>query len=480
LLLVKRGITMERKFLDTLNVFKNTFKSIDWRFVSVNVKEDRKFCLHSVIRFSCQSVEKIKSLHNNLLANLGKNNFNDVSIHLTALPFDKWDIIKKAFLTGKIKINNDEFDLLQPIDFNKLSESTVTLDEYNTEWKGIDFFVDFHNNNLKVINNLLREFNTELFGYNSLEEMFKSWLHAEAPPHSSRLIFSIPIYAKIIDCTLNNKNTINVKVNAHSKLRGLILQVKTFKKYSVVNEIKEKPIKFKIKQPSDFIESSISVRMKSIPSSSKVRMRPDMYVQISLIHKEYGKIDGYYGKFSLSNLISKRYERKLPPFLATFHKFCPIKSYESSFKKSSKDEFEWAVATLFSLANIPTIWLRNHDQLIIDGQTIGGVDGIAYVEWFEQPTLLLIGCTLGVIKDDIETIVNVKEALRKHLRIANLNILPIIVLQKVPSKGIRSSAKKSGVAIIGLEELKSILQDVIRNKSVYEILDKIFRISKED
>lgn len=472
---------MERKFLDTLNVFKNTFKSIDWRFVSVNVKEKRKFCLHSVIRFSCEGVEKIKSLHKNLLANLGKNDFDSVSIHLTALPFDKWNIIRKAFSAGKVRINNGEFDLLQPINFNKLSESTVTIDEYNTEWKRIDFFVDFHNDNLKEINNLLREFNTELFGYNSLQEMFKSWLYAEAPPHSSRIIFSMPIYAKIIDCTLNNKKAIGVKVKAHRKLRGLNLRVKTFKKYSIISEIKEKPVKFKIKHPSDFIETSVSMRMKSIPSSLKVTMPPDTNVQISLIHKEYGTVDGYYGKFSLSSLISKRYERKLSPFLATFHKFCSIKSYESLFFKTpNKDEFEWVVTTLFSLANIPTIWLRNHDQLIIDGQTIGGVDGIAYVEWFEQPTLLLIGCTLGVIKDDIETIVNVKETLLKHLRIANLNILPIIVLQKVPSKGVRSSAKKSGVAIIGLEELKSLLQDVMKNKSVYEILSKIFRISKED
>jgi hypothetical protein len=469
----------DKKFLDALNTFKNTFRSIDWRFVSVKLNNEI-FCVHSVIRFSSLAVNKIKEVHENLVKALGRKEFDGISINLIVLPFNKWAEVERELSTGMISINGTQFKLLKPIEFDKLHESNLILDDYEKEWKRIDFFLDLQNDNIKKINNFLREFDTTLFGYDSIEEMTKSWLHGEVMHFTSRFIFSIPIYAKILDCELDKEDAIKVTVKAHKNLGDLFLQVKTFKKYSIISEKKELPVKRVIKTAKNFVQIPLSLKMDSITPGLKTKA-PDMTIQVSLIHKKYGIIDNYYGKFSLSFLISKKYGQKLPPFLSTFQKFCSEEDYKDSlFKTTDKDRFEWGVINLFSLANIPAIWLKNHDVLRVNGTSIGGVDGIAYIEYYEHPTLLLIGCTSGVIKDDIEKIFNIKKTLLAHLRIENIEILPIVISQKTPSRGMQKLAKESNVAILGPDELSAILQDIKRGESSHAVLNKIYKISRKE
>jgi hypothetical protein len=388
----------------------------------------------------------------------------------------------EGFLLGKVRISMEEFKLPQQIDFDKLYERReMLIKDYEDEWRKINFYTNFPIDSVEKIGNFLRKLDITSHGYESIEEVGRSWLWVDCPRENFLFTFSVPIYAKILDCGLE-KGNIKVYVKLHKNFRGLSLQTKIYEWYSIVREMRKSPITLKVDADKDFLEFPISVEMNTVKDVEELlrdRVPPHMEIKISLAHEKFGIIDDFYDRFSLSYLISKN-KMRAQPFLSAFHKFCSIEEYEKLLMKTTNSqEFEWAVMSLFSLANIPTIWLgrsKKYETIRVNGVTIGGVDGIAFIEYYGYPTLLLINCTSHVIKEeDLGIIFNIKENLIKDLK--KLKILPIIVSQRIPSESLRESAKKSGITIIGPKELNDILQDIKNGRSSYEILAKIYAFS---
>lgn len=157
-----------------------------------------------------------------------------------------------------------------------------------------------------------------------------------------------------------------------------------------------------------------------------------------------------------------------------FDKFCGENEFgHSLFKTTDREKFEWAVMCLLSLAGFNSIWLKDYDVLR-NGKTIGGIDGLAlFTPEIGEPTIMLVGCTTGIVKDDIEIIENVKTKLKEGVK--NVTLAPVIFTSKYVTSGMKELAEKSNIVLIGPDEMKSMSDLAKKGETVETIYRQVFK-----
>jgi len=140
-------------------------------------------------------------------------------------------------------------------------------------------------------------------------------------------------------------------------------------------------------------------------------------------------------------------------------------SLRHQIKKYMK--FEYFVQNLFSVLGFVT--------LFIDPSGKQGVDLVAFAP--NEPYILIIGCTTGVIKQDLQkmniTLNEMKEALEEIS--AKYRILPMLITsEKVDVTSADTEyARKNGIAILTQKEMTTLLEMLRTNGRSEEIIKQI-------
>ncbi|MCP8321816.1 MAG: hypothetical protein H3Z52_12905, partial [archaeon] len=105
-------------------------------------------------------------------------------------------------------------------------------------------------------------------------------------------------------------------------------------------------------------------------------------------------------------------------------------------------------------------------------KSVGGIDGLGYSKKDQRSTLLLIGCTLGDIKDDIEKMINVKRELEKEVG-PDVTILQAIFAQRKVSAGLDEQAGKSHIAIFDIDRIKNLYESIEKGATTESVISMI-------
>lgn len=202
-------------------------------------------------------------------------------------------------------------------------------------------------------------------------------------------------------------------------------------------------------------------------------------VSSHLTHEMLGLIDEE-SRVNIGYFESKKKGLLPPSFLLAFQRFCLKEDFKNYLSDTTdKDRFEWAIMSLLSLTNIPTIWLPSkwfkevRDSLVTkEGKSVGGIDGLGYSKKDQRSTLLLIGCTLGDIKDDIEKMINVKRELEKEVG-PDVTILQAIFAQRKVSAGLDEQAGKSHIAIFDIDRIKNLYESIEKGATTESVISMI-------
>ena len=136
-------------------------------------------------------------------------------------------------------------------------------------------------------------------------------------------------------------------------------------------------------------------------------------------------------------------------------------------KGAQMDRFEYFIHHFFSTLGFVT--------LFVDPSGRKGVDLVAFHP--NKPHILIIGCTTGVIKEDLQrinnTLLDMEEALEELF--AKHRILPIVITSKKTmfAPADLEFAGKNGIAILKQEETTTLLEMLRTNRTSVEIIKQI-------
>ena len=154
-------------------------------------------------------------------------------------------------------------------------------------------------------------------------------------------------------------------------------------------------------------------------------------------------------------------------------KFCSEQDLYKHLQGTVTEDFEWASATLLSLCDARAIQLLRkyrYDTLAIAGRNDpGGADILAMI----SERIVLVDCTQGPLKDNVEKLVNVVMELEQQFGQTNsIKMLPMIITSKYVSGGELQKANQSGIVVLDQTLLKEILAG-ISNSTASQILNGI-------
>jgi len=133
---------------------------------------------------------------------------------------------------------------------------------------------------------------------------------------------------------------------------------------------------------------------------------------------------------------------------------------------AQKQIFEHGVESLFSSCGFSTIW--------VDPSGVKCVDIVAISQ--DMNDILLLGCTTGVIKDDLDKLYEVSEKVSR--RMEHCDIHPIVVINLEREEIMRfEEAYKYDIGILSANEIRKILDLSRVGRPHKEILASILEIS---
>lgn len=136
-------------------------------------------------------------------------------------------------------------------------------------------------------------------------------------------------------------------------------------------------------------------------------------------------------------------------------------------KKAQMDNFEYFIHHFFSALGFVTMFL--------DPSGEKGVDLVAFHP--NRPYILIIGCTTGIIKEDLQkmnsTLIDMEEALEEIF--AKYKILPIVITSKkaMITPADFEYAGENKIAILAQEETAKLLNMLRTNRTSEEIIKQI-------
>ena len=142
------------------------------------------------------------------------------------------------------------------------------------------------------------------------------------------------------------------------------------------------------------------------------------------------------------------------------------RQFKPKLPKGNKLSFEHGVESLLASCGFTTLW--------VDPSGVKGIDIIAFSQ--DNKYILLLGCTTGVLKDDLDKIFEITPEVRK--RIKNSTIRPIICTNLDRDKILkRVEAAEHGIGILSANELSHIFNMSKSGRPHKEILSHILRVS---
>ena len=388
----------EYPFYHFMDVYQNTYQTIDLRVALVNDKDKWNVLgLHILIKVS--HVQTVMEDYQRIA--LGRKiDTNKIKIIQKSFPFSDYQMLKLWLINGKMELD----DL--PITFNPVSgihglnsriecynctKKTVSLSDWpviraSTALSADNPYYQLVHRDLEMVRDI------ECAGFVNIDDAIKTLLGMDYSSSNTLLAIDVDIPARILSIVAekHEKNLISFEVSmiSHCMLTDFVVNITSFrssdKRY--FGQITMQPTQ----KSNDMQKWGGSYTIENI-------FEKNDEVEFVLIHKKIG----YIGTCVVDlNQLYKDEVRN--PLLHALSYFCPLTDFRNMILKAkgkpvidlkSDKKYEVTIQWLLSVAGFQSIWLNKHEELNFELHQYGTVDCLAYSE--KENMLLFVNCTLG-------------------------------------------------------------------------------------
>lgn len=441
-------------FSEAIEKLTDTYNSIDFRIATIKHDAVWKSC-YTIIRFSKQTVDELKDHYTKLHDDIGFINTTEYKQIFHAFPISELQNIISYWANKRIVIpDNEEIHLLNLNEFNQQANNTTGPDDDQilNEW---NCFVMSNNAKFPGLATKLINFNDiakkQTFDdyRDHLCHLFEVNQRYIGDEGTNTII--APIFLKIENISFKDNTII---INCKGDNRNIDFNVAIYKarKYSMEHgTLKEKFIIHS--------KGSIQNHISDYPISQKL--------PIELSVDDHYKVTSMYNDMlidSKSGIIKYATEKFPNSLLDVFNQFITPEKFreiifqykQESGKEKIQDAFERAISWLLSLISLNSIWLGKDNETIGDEPNRISVDVLADID----KTIILSSVKSSIPKEHEFT--KMKEY-RENLEtmIGNSDVeLKSVVFCRHSLVGLEQVAHRTGVQLIGKEELEEIISNI--------------------
>lgn len=450
------------RLVEAIEGLMDTYNSIDVRTASY-LQDNSWHAGHLVVRFRRISVKELENEYAKLIKKYGLIEESNFRVDLTSFSTDHWEKIKENW--------NKNFICLKP----SLAINFPSDNEFNREIQTPN-----NHNDIDFVNQKWASYHTySNVGHAEVGRKFLDY-NSQAIAHRSRNIFEYlsmilqipnnyaqqprhnfiiaPVFFKINSVSFDNQE-IHIEGSGYPAQKfDIVVDHYKWDGYRTETPIDKITIPASIEgNPLELRTFEISTKLDNISGTNLFRV--DIYRENGvLLDTERGMIGSSWPTMAETT----------NPFSTIFEKFVPFEEFEKMFLKfqardsnNFSEVFERAVSWLLNLIGIRAIWLgknfersgTGHDKIMMDA--IGGYD---------NNDILLVNVTIGLPKQqDFDQERLYRENLEEKIANKDIKLHSILVSGK-SVKGLDDIAKSNDVKLIGLDELKQILDYLKKGK----------------
>ena len=441
-------------FREAIEKLIDTYNSIDFRIATIKHDAIWQSC-YTIIRFSKQTVDKLKDHHTKLHDEIGIVITPEYNQILHAFPMSELQNIIKSWTNKRIVIpNNEEIHLLNSDEFNQQANNPTSPydDKLFNEW---NCFLMSNNAKFSSLELRLRNFNDEVrrlpfedFREHlcNLFEVSRGYIGNEG---TNTII--APIFLKIEKISFKD-NSITIHCKGDNRNVNFTIAIFNAKKYSDEPGTLKKTFTIDLKGSMKDYTTEYPIS-KTLP----IEISPDDHYKVTARHNDI-LID------SKNSTVKYAIEKFSNPLLDVFNQFIsPEKLREIIFQYTSKsgkeklqDAFERAIAWLLSFMNLKSIWLGpDYETIGVEPNSIS-VDVLADID----KTILLSSVKSSIPEEhEFTKMKNYRENLGKLINDPDIK-LKSVVFCRHSLVGLEQVAQRTGVTLIGKEQLQEILSNI--------------------
>jgi len=441
-------------FREAIEKLTNTYNSIDFRIATIKHNAIWKSC-YTIIRFSKQTVDELKDHYTQLHEDVGFVITTEYKQILHAFPISELQNIISNWTNKRIVIpNNKKIHLLNLNEFNQQANNPTSPDDDQilNEW---NCFVMSNNAKLPGLQQKLINFNDiarkQTFDdyRDHLCNLFE--VNQRYVGYEGTNTIIAPIFLKIENISFKNKSII---INCKGDNRNIDFYVAIYKgrKYSEQHGTLKK--KFTI-----YSKGSIQNHISDYPISQKL--------PIELSGDDHYKVTSMYNDMlidSKSGIVRYATEKFPNSLLDVFNQFITPEKFrkmifqykQESGKEKLQDVFERVVSWILSFLNFNSIWLGKDNETIgVEPNNIS-VDVLAKIE----KTIIISSVKTAIPKEhEFTKMKEYRENLGKMINDPDIE-LKSVVFCRHSLVGLEEVAQRTGVRLIGKDELMEILSHI--------------------